>query len=69
MTIRTPFPPAPELLMQLCERPQALPPGSGAPTAAQALKTVTENYARHHRCADRADALQEWVREQERVRP
>ena len=41
---------------------------SGAPTAAEALGTVTENYARHHRTADRLDALQEWVREQQRVK-
>lgn len=63
----TPFPAAPIALMAACERPQPLPAGSGAPTAAQALQTVTSNYARHHRCADRLDSLQEWVREQEKA--
>lgn len=32
-----------------------------APTAAAALSTVTGNYAEHHACVDRLDALQEWV--------
>jgi hypothetical protein len=59
-------------LLEACERPQPLPKASApdkAPGAAQALQTVTENYARHHRCADRADALQEWVRGQAGVKP
>ena len=53
--------------MEKCERPQALP-GSGAPKAAEALDAVTANYARHHACADRADALQAWVKEQAEVK-
>ncbi len=68
----TPFPQPPEALLAACERPQALPMASAPdspPSAAQALQTVTDNYARHHRCADRADALQEWVRGQAAVRP
>ena len=40
---------------------------SGAPTAATALQTVTENYARANRTADRLDALQDWVRQQQAV--
>lgn len=49
--------------------PARLADGAGtAPAAAQALGAVTQNYARHHACADRLDALQEWVREQGRVR-
>lgn len=36
----------------------------GAPTAAAAIQTVTENYAACHRTANRLDALQQWVREQ-----
>lgn len=40
----------------------------GAPTAAQALEAVTANYAKHHACVDRLDGLQEWVREQRKVR-
>lgn len=41
----------------------------GAPTAAQAIKTVTDSYAACHRTADRLDALQDWVRAQGEVRP
>ena len=49
------------------------PPGKtdetrGAPEAATALKTVTQNYDAHHRCVDRLDGLQEWVREQKAVK-
>lgn len=39
----------------------------GAPTAAAAISTVTENYAACNRTADRLDALQDWVREQSKV--
>lgn len=39
----------------------------GAPRAAEALSTVTRNYAACHRTADRLDALQNWVNEQRRV--
>lgn len=39
----------------------------GAPTAAAAERTVTENYARCNRTADRLDALQNWVRTQEAI--
>ena len=39
----------------------------GAPTAAEALQTVTQNNARCIRTADRLDAIQDWVREQEKV--
>ena len=49
--------------MEKCERPQPLL-GEGAPRAADALVVVTANYARHHRCADRLGALQDWVGEQ-----
>jgi hypothetical protein len=41
----------------------------GAPTAAEAIKAVTSNYAGCHRTADRLDGLQAWVREQMEVRP
>lgn len=41
----------------------------GAPTAASALETITQNYARCIRTADRLDALQEWVTEQGKVLP
>lgn len=41
---------------------------AGAPTAATALETVTFNYAACHRTADRLDALQAWVREQQKVK-
>lgn len=41
---------------------------AGAPTAAAAVETVTENYAACHRNADRLEALQEWVKEQHGVR-
>lgn len=61
----TGFPPPPDALLAPCERPQPL----SGPTAAQALATVTGNYARHHRCADTADALQAWVRGQAAVKP
>ena len=58
--------------MTACERPQTLPKASATdkpPSASQTLQTVTRNYARHHQCADRADALQEWVRGQAGVKP
>ena len=32
------------------------------PAAATALQTITANYAAHHLCVDRLDALQAWVR-------
>lgn len=38
---------------------------SAAPAAATAIQTVTANYAQHHTCVDRLNALQEWVREME----
>lgn len=38
------------------------------PTAAEAVATVTENYARAHRTADKLEALQEWVRAQAGVK-
>ena len=49
------------------------PPGAadaarGAPEAAAALQTVTGNYTACHRAVDRLDALQLWVREQQKVR-
>lgn len=40
-----------------------------APTAAQALQTVTANYAGCIRTADRLDALQSWVAGQKDIRP
>ncbi len=40
----------------------------GAPTAAAALGTVTKNYAGCNRTADRLDALQTWVRQQQAVK-
>ena len=42
--------------------------GGAAPRAAEALNTVTANYAACHRTADRLDALQDWVRQQQAVR-
>lgn len=41
----------------------------GAPTAAQAIETVTASYAACHRTADRLTGIQEWIIEQEKVRP
>lgn len=41
---------------------------SGAPKAATAIATVTENYGACNRTADRLDALQDWVRKQQAVR-
>lgn len=63
----TRFPDPAVQLMVRCERPSQLPAGQGAPRAAEALATVTANYAAHHRCADRADALQDWVLQQYEV--
>ena len=40
----------------------------GAPAAAEVLAGVTSNYAACHRTADRLDGLQDWVREQEKVK-
>lgn len=54
------FPQAPSDLTEPCARPQALARAS----AAEALKTVTGNYARHHACADRHKALADWLKEQ-----
>lgn len=50
------------------------PPGEdhgtgGAPSAAQALQTVTGNYAACHRTADRLDAAQAWIRAQKEANP
>jgi hypothetical protein len=42
---------------------------SGAPEAATALQTVTENYAACLRTAARLDALQEWVEAQKELNP
>lgn len=39
---------------------------AGAPAAAAAIQTVTENYGACRRNAERLGALQEWVREQAR---
>ena len=64
----TPFPAPPEALLVPCERPQPLAKGLASPTAADALTTVTANYARHHRCGDRLDALQGWVSNQAKIR-
>ena len=41
---------------------------AGAPTAAAALQTVSANYAACWRTANRLDALQAWIREQQAVR-
>ena len=41
--------------------------GRAPPSAAEALRTVTENYAACHRTADRLDALQLWVNEQLKI--
>ena len=38
-----------------------------APTAAEALQTVTENYAICNRNTDKLNALQDWVRKQEKA--
>jgi len=43
--------------------------GGAAPTAAQALQTVSTNYAACIRTANRLDALQEWVEGQKRLNP
>ena len=40
----------------------------GAPTDAQAIQTVTQSYAGCHRTADKLDALQTWIREQQAVK-
>ncbi len=42
--------------------------GGAPPTAAEALSTVTTNYAACNRTADRLDGLQDWVRGQANVR-
>lgn len=49
--------------------PGAADAAGGAPTAAEALQAVTSSYAACHRTANRLDGLQEWVREQAKVRP
>ena len=41
----------------------------GAPTAAEALQTTTQNNTRCIRTADKLDALQSWVRAQSTVQP
>lgn len=53
----------------------ALPPAptgpdgaSDAPKAAAALITVAQNYGAHTDCADRLDALQDWVRSQAAIK-
>jgi hypothetical protein len=55
--------------MQKAERPQPLRgPAGEAPSAAEALRALSANYAAAHRSADRLDALQDWVRRQLGVR-
>jgi hypothetical protein len=50
--------------------PASKPDGTvGTPTAAEAIKVVTDSYAGCHRTADKLDALQAWVREQAKVEP
>lgn len=41
---------------------------SGAPKAAEAIETVTENYSACHRTADRLDALQAWIKKQQEIK-
>jgi hypothetical protein len=41
----------------------------GAPTAAEATTTTTQNYAACHRTADRLDACQAWIRGQKEANP
>ena len=48
--------------------PDPTPGTDAAPGAAEALETVTANYAAAQRNADRLEALQSWVREQQGVR-
>lgn len=51
------------------------PPATGAdgpgtaPRAAEALETIGTNYGKANTCADRLDALQEWVRGQAAANP
>lgn len=40
----------------------------GAPKAAEAISTVTENYGAANRNADKLEALQEWIRKQTKVK-
>ena len=47
--------------------PNAGPPTDAAPRAAEAIATVTENYAACHRNEDRLTSLQDWVRKQQAV--
>lgn len=56
---------APKEWMEACQRPQVAPVPV---TAAQALSVVTKNYSEHHKCADKLDALQEWVRKLRQIK-
>ena len=51
--------------------PASIPYGAAGapPRAAEALDTVTASYAACNRTADRLEALQGWVRAQEKVQP
>lgn len=61
----TQFPVVPSELTEKCIRPQSIGERKGA---AEVLTVVTGNYAHHHACADRHEALGEWVREQTKIR-
>lgn len=54
--------------LNVAEPPAGTEPASGAPSAAESIATVTENYARCHRTADRLDAIQELWRKQSQVK-
>lgn len=41
---------------------------SGAPTASEAIEGVTSNYGKANRNADKLEALQQWVRDQMKVK-
>ncbi len=65
MPLSTPFPKAPVSLLEKCERSK---PVAIDATVGVVLATVTANYSAAHRCADKDDALVDWIKSQEAVR-
>lgn len=57
------FPDAPWALQEKCEELAMLRSNS----VADLLRTVVENYERHHRCESKVQGWQDWHREQKRI--
>jgi hypothetical protein len=55
--IKPKFPQAPQELLTSCEPLQAL---QGNPKLSEVAKTVVDNYALYHQCANKVEAWHDW---------